>query len=42
MEGLNLNLADRRLRLTLQLAQELIGFPRQLGAHPGGFVLTQD
>jgi len=42
LEGLNLNLADRRLRLTLQLAQQLIGFPRQLGTHPGGFVLTQD
>ena len=41
-EELNLNLADRRLRLTLQIARELIGFPRQLGTHPGGFVLTQD
>ena len=41
-EALNLNLDDRRLRLTLQLARELIGFPRQLGTHPGGFVLTQD
>ncbi len=41
-EELNLNLRDRRLRLTLQIARELIGFPRQLGTHPGGFVLTQD
>ena len=41
-EELNLNLADRRLRLTLQLARELIGFPRQFGTHPGGFVLTAD
>jgi len=39
---LNLNLGDRRLRLALELAQELVGFPRQLGTHPGGFVLTQD
>jgi len=39
---LNLNLGDRRLRLALELAQALIGFPRQLGTHPGGFVLTQD
>jgi error-prone DNA polymerase len=39
---LNLNLADRHLRLTLQLARELVGFPRQLGTHPGGFVLTAD
>ncbi len=41
-QELNLNLADRRLRLTLELARELIGFPRQLGTHPGGFVLTRD
>ncbi len=40
--GLNLNLDDRRLRLTLKIARELIGFPRQLGTHPGGFVLTED
>ena len=39
---LNLNLDDRRLSLTLQLARELIGFPRHLGQHPGGFVLTHD
>jgi len=39
---LNLNLGDRRLRLALELAQELVGFPRQFGTHPGGFVLTQD
>jgi error-prone DNA polymerase len=40
--ALNLNLDDRRLRLTLQVARELVGFPRQLGTHPGGFVLTED
>jgi error-prone DNA polymerase len=39
---LNLNLADRRLRLTLELTRELIGFPRHASQHPGGFVLTQD
>ena len=39
---LGLNLDDRRLRLTLDLARQLIGFPRQLGTHPGGFVLTRD
>ena len=37
---LNLNLGDRRLRLTLELARELIGAPRHLSQHPGGFVLT--
>jgi error-prone DNA polymerase len=39
---LNLNLADRRLKLTLELARQLIGTPRHLSQHPGGFVLTQD
>jgi error-prone DNA polymerase len=39
---LNLNLADRRLRLTLKLARELMGAPRHLSQHPGGFVLTRD
>jgi error-prone DNA polymerase len=39
---LNLNLQDRRLRLTLDLARDLMGFPRHLSQHPGGFVLTHD
>jgi len=39
---LNLNLDDRRLRLALDLARELIGAPRHLSQHPGGFVLTHD
>ncbi|HUN38799.1 MAG TPA: error-prone DNA polymerase [Acetobacteraceae bacterium] len=39
---LNFNMQDRRLRLTLELARELIGFPRHLSQHPGGFVLTRD
>ncbi len=42
LEGLNLNLADRRIRLTLELAQQLMGAPRHLSQHPGGFVLTRD
>ena len=41
-EQLNLNTADRRLRLTLELARALIGFPRHMSQHPGGFVLTND
>ncbi|EMS95900.1 DNA polymerase III subunit alpha, partial [Agrobacterium tumefaciens str. Cherry 2E-2-2] len=41
-EGLNLNLGDRRLRLTLELAHQLVGTPRHLSQHPGGFVLTRD
>jgi error-prone DNA polymerase len=39
---LNLNLEDRRLRLTLDLAKQLINTPRHLSQHPGGFVLTFD
>jgi error-prone DNA polymerase len=41
-EDLNLNLGDRRLRLAMELARELIGTPRHLSQHPGGFVLTHD
>src|SRR6201747_1673315 len=41
-EELNLNLGDRRLRLTLDLARQLMGAPRHLSQHPGGFVLTHD
>jgi error-prone DNA polymerase len=39
---LNLNPDDRRLALTLKLARQLMGAPRHLGQHPGGFVLTHD
>ena len=42
VEALNLNLSDRRLRLTLDLARQLMGAPRHLSQHPGGFVLTND
>jgi error-prone DNA polymerase len=42
VEELNLSLADRRLRLTLDLARQLMGAPRHLSQHPGGFVLTHD
>ena len=40
VEQLGLDLSDRRLRLTLDLARRLIGHPHYLGQHPGGFVLT--
>ena len=39
---LHLDTTDRRLRLALDLARELIGTPRHLSQHPGGFVLTRD
>jgi error-prone DNA polymerase len=42
IESLNLNAKDHRLKLTLRLARQLIGTPRHLSQHPGGFVLTQD
>jgi error-prone DNA polymerase len=42
IEELNLNLSDRRLRLTLDLSRQLMGAPRHLSQHPGGFVLTHD
>ncbi len=32
---------DRRLALALRLAKELVGFPRHLSQHPGGFVITR-
>lgn len=39
---LNLNAGDHRLRLCLDLARQLIGTPRHLSQHPGGFVLTEE
>ncbi len=42
VEELGLNAEDRRLRLTLDLARQLMGAPRHLSQHPGGFVLTHD
>jgi error-prone DNA polymerase len=42
VDELNLNRQDRRLRLALNLSRQLIGFPRHLSQHPGGFVLTDD
>ncbi len=40
--SLNLNADDHRLQMTLELSRQLIGTPRHLSQHPGGFVLTQD
>ncbi|WP_242416458.1 error-prone DNA polymerase [Sphingomonas panni] len=42
VDELNLDIGDRRLRLTLDLARRLIGVPRHMSQHPGGFVLTHD
>jgi error-prone DNA polymerase len=42
IEAIGLDLQDRRLRLTLELSRALMGFPRHMSQHPGGFVLTED
>lgn len=36
-----LNPEDKHLRKVLQLTREFMGFPRQLGQHTGGFVITR-
>ncbi len=38
-QGLNPN--DPQLLIMLQLTRQLMGFPRQLGQHTGGFVITR-
>jgi error-prone DNA polymerase len=38
-QGLNPN--DKLLRKVLKMTREYIGFPRQLGQHTGGFVITR-
>ena len=42
VEELGLDLSDPRLALTLELTRQLVGTPRHLSQHPGGFVLTRD
>ena len=39
---LGLDKNDPRLALALELTRQLIGTPRHLSQHPGGFVLTRD
>jgi error-prone DNA polymerase len=36
-----LNPSDQHLQKVLQLTKEFMGFPRQLGQHTGGFVITK-
>ena len=38
---LGLDPTDHRLWLALELAKELVGFPRHLSQHPGGFVISR-
>ena len=42
VQGLGLNVDDRRVRLLFELARQLLDAPRHLSQHPGGFVLTRD
>jgi error-prone DNA polymerase len=41
VKGVGLDLADPTLRRALELSSELIGFPRHLSQHVGGFVITR-
>ncbi len=42
MRAIGLDPADPTLKLALTMAKELIGFPRHLTQHSGGFVITRD
>jgi error-prone DNA polymerase len=42
VRAVGLNPADPTLKLALEMAKELIGFPRHLTQHSGGFVITHD
>ena len=41
LRELGLDAADKRLAMTLDLVQEIQGFPRHLSQHVGGFVMTE-
>jgi error-prone DNA polymerase len=41
LAGLGLDASDSRLALCLGLSRQLIGFPRHLSQHPGGFLIAR-
>ena len=41
MREIGLDPTDRRLRQTMDLVYEIIGFPRHLSQHVGGFIMTE-
>jgi len=41
IRGAGLDPADRRIALTTRLVAEIVGFPRHLSQHVGGFIITQ-
>ena len=42
LKEVGLDPTDRRLRMTLDLIRQVIGFPRHLSQHVGGMVMTRD
>ncbi|MBB4122519.1 error-prone DNA polymerase [Martelella radicis] len=42
LKEVGLDLSDRRLTQTVRIIGEIIGFPRHLSQHVGGFVITHD
>ena len=42
VEGLGFDPTDATLQRVLELSEELMGFPRHLSQHVGGFILTRD
>ncbi|MEM8578511.1 MAG: error-prone DNA polymerase [Pseudomonadota bacterium] len=41
MAEIGLDASDRRLQLVLDLVYEIVGFPRHLSQHVGGFIMTE-
>jgi error-prone DNA polymerase len=41
LASLGLDASDRRLALCLQVSGQLLGFPRHLSQHPGGFLIAR-
>ncbi len=41
LREIGLDPADKRLRLTMELIEEIQGFPRHLSQHVGGFIITE-
>ncbi|MBN8783564.1 MAG: error-prone DNA polymerase [Sphingobacteriales bacterium SCN 48-20] len=41
LKATGLSSKDQHLKKVLQLTRQMMGFPRQLGQHTGGFVITQ-
>ncbi|HEY8576946.1 MAG TPA: error-prone DNA polymerase [Devosia sp.] len=42
LRDIGINPEDRTIQMVMEIAQALYGFPRHLGQHVGGFVITKD